>query len=109
MGPEQCRVHGEAPRRPGKAEGNILIVRLSLGATAGKLIYDEYQKMLARNPGLKVVGEVEGQATRSVAQRNVAQIVPACRRSTAWLQSFKEFPAPARRPRPSASTRSWTS
>jgi ribose transport system substrate-binding protein len=60
----------------GKAEGNILMVRLSLGATAGKLIYDEYQTMLARNPGLKVVGEVEGQATRSVAQRNVAQIVP---------------------------------
>ena len=51
-------------------------MRLSLGATAGKLIYDEYQTMLARNPGLKVVGEVEGQATRSVAQRNVAQIVP---------------------------------
>jgi ribose transport system substrate-binding protein len=61
---------------PGKAEGNILIVRLSLGATAGKLIYDEYQALLARNPGLKLVGEVEGQATRSVAQRNVAQIVP---------------------------------
>jgi ribose transport system substrate-binding protein len=61
---------------PGKAEGNILIVRLALGATAGNLIYDEYQKMLARNPGLKVVGEVEGQATRSVAQRNVAQILP---------------------------------
>ena len=60
----------------GKAEGNILMVRLSLGATAGKLIYDQYQTMLARNPGLKVVGEVEGQATRSVAQRNVAQIVP---------------------------------
>jgi ribose transport system substrate-binding protein len=32
--------------------------------------------MLDRNPGLKVVGEVEGQATRSVAQRNVAQILP---------------------------------
>jgi ribose transport system substrate-binding protein len=60
----------------GKATGNILIVRLALGATAGNLIYDEYQKMLARNPGLKVVGEVEGQATRSVAQRNVAQILP---------------------------------
>ena len=61
---------------PGKAEGNILIVRLALGATAGNLIYDEYKAMLARNPGLKVVGEVEGQATRSVAQRNVAQILP---------------------------------
>jgi len=60
----------------GKAEGNVLIVRLALGATAGNLIYDEYQKMLARNPGLKVVGEVEGQATRSIAQRNVAQILP---------------------------------
>lgn len=60
----------------GKAKGNILIVRLALGATAGNLIYDEYKKMLARNPGLKVVGEVEGQATRSVAQRNVAQILP---------------------------------
>ncbi len=62
---------------PGKAQGNLLIVRLALGATAGNLIYDEYNKMLARNPGLKVVGEVEGQATRSVAQRNVAQIVPS--------------------------------
>jgi ribose transport system substrate-binding protein len=60
----------------GKAKGNILIVRLALGATAGNLIYDEYKKMLARNPGLTVVGEVEGQATRSVAQRNVAQILP---------------------------------
>ncbi len=60
----------------GKATGNILIVRLALGATAGNLIYDEYKKMLSRNPGLKVAGEVEGQATRSVAQRNVAQILP---------------------------------
>jgi ribose transport system substrate-binding protein len=60
----------------GKARGNILIVRLALGATAGNLIYDQYQKMLARNPGLKVVGEVEGKATRSVAQQNVAQILP---------------------------------
>jgi ribose transport system substrate-binding protein len=60
----------------GKAKGNILIVRLALGAVAGNLIYDEYKKMLARNPDLKVVGEVEGQATRSVAQRNVAQILP---------------------------------
>jgi ribose transport system substrate-binding protein len=60
----------------GKAKGNILIVRLALGATPGNLIYDEYKKMLARNPGLTVVGEGEGQATRSVAQRNVAQILP---------------------------------
>lgn len=62
---------------PGRAQGNILIVRLSLGATAGRLIYNEYEALLARNPGLKLVGEVEGQATRSVAQRNVAQIVPS--------------------------------
>lgn len=60
----------------GKAQGNVLIVNLSLGATAGKLIRNEYQTMLDRNPGLKVVAEVEGQATRSVAQRNVAQVVP---------------------------------
>jgi ribose transport system substrate-binding protein len=60
----------------GKAEGNVLIVNLSLGATAGKLIRDEYAKFLERNPGIKLVGEVEGQATRSVAQRNVAQVVP---------------------------------
>jgi ribose transport system substrate-binding protein len=60
----------------GKAQGNVLIVNLSLGATAGKLIRNEYQKMLDRNPGIKVVAEVEGQATRSVAQRNVAQVVP---------------------------------
>ena len=60
----------------GKAQGNVLIVNLSLGATAGKLIRDEYTKMLERNPGIKLVGEVEGQATRSVAQRNVAQVVP---------------------------------
>jgi ribose transport system substrate-binding protein len=61
----------------GNAKGNVLIVNLSLGATAGKLIRNEYQKMLDRNPGIKVAGEVEGQATRSVAQRNVAQIVPS--------------------------------
>ena len=60
----------------GKAQGNVLIVNLSLGATAGKLIRDEYAKFLERNPGIKLVGEVEGQATRSVAQRNVAQVVP---------------------------------
>jgi ribose transport system substrate-binding protein len=61
----------------GKAQGNVLIVNLSLGATAGKLIRNEYQKILDRNPGIKLVGEVEGQATRSVAQRNVAQTVPS--------------------------------
>lgn len=60
----------------GKAVGNILLVNLSLGATAGKLIREEYQKFFDRNPGIKVVAEVEGQATRSVAQRNVAQVVP---------------------------------
>jgi len=70
---------------PGKAQGNILIVRLALGATAGNLIYDEYKAMLARNPGLKVVGEVEGQATRSVAQRNVAQILPGLPKIDACL------------------------
>ena len=60
----------------GKATGNVLIVNLSLGATAGKLIRAEYQKFLDRNPGIKVVAEVEGEANRSVAQRNVAQVVP---------------------------------
>ena len=61
---------------PGKAQGNILIVRLSLGAVAGRLIYNEYKKMLKRNPGLKLVGEVEGSATRSVTQKAVSQILP---------------------------------
>ena len=60
----------------GKAKGNILVVRLSLGAVAGRLIYNEYKKMLARNPGLKLVGEVEGAATRSIAQKAVSQILP---------------------------------
>lgn len=61
----------------GKATGNVLVVRLALGAVAGELIFEEYKKMFARNPGLKMVGEVEGQATRSVAQKNVAQILPS--------------------------------
>jgi len=60
----------------GKATGNVLIVNLSLGATAGKLIRAEYQKFLDRNPGIKVVAEVEGEANRAVSQRNVAQVVP---------------------------------
>ena len=60
----------------GKAQGNVLIVNLGLIGIAGKLIRDEYQKFLDRNPGIKLVAEVEGQGTRSVAYRNVAQVVP---------------------------------
>jgi len=60
----------------GKAHGNVLIVNLAVAGTAGKLIRDEYQKFLDRNPGIKLVAEVEGRGTRSVAYRNVAQVVP---------------------------------
>ncbi len=69
----------------GKAQGNVLIVNLSLGATAGKLIRAEYQKMLDRNPGIKVVAEVEGEANRAVAQRNVSQVVPGLAKIDAVL------------------------
>ncbi len=60
----------------GKAQGNVLIVNLGMTGLSGKLRRAEYQKFLDRNPGIKLVAEVEGQGTRSVAYRNVAQVVP---------------------------------
>jgi ribose transport system substrate-binding protein len=70
---------------PGKAKGNLLVVRLALGAVAGDLIYKEYEALVKRNPGLKIVGEVEGQATRSTAQKNVAKILPGLPKIDACL------------------------
>ena len=61
----------------GKAQGNVLIVQpVARGDRRQADPRRVRRRCSSAIPGIKLVGEVEGQATRSVAQRNVAQVVP---------------------------------
>ena len=58
-------------------EGNLLVVRGIAGNTVDDDIYKGMQDVLAKNPGMKIVGEVYGEWTESTAQQEVAKILPS--------------------------------
>lgn len=62
------RLHGK---------GNVLIVRGVKGSEPDHEMYQGQMSVLKKHPGIKIVGVVYGQATGSVAQSAVANILPS--------------------------------
>lgn len=58
-------------------KGNVLIVRGVKGSAPDQLMYDAQKEVLKKYPNVKVVGEVFGQATTSVAQSAVSNVLPS--------------------------------
>jgi ribose transport system substrate-binding protein len=59
-----------------KGKGDVLLVRGVQGSAPDKIISDSQKEVLKKYPGINVVGEIYGQATTSVAQSAVSNILP---------------------------------
>jgi ribose transport system substrate-binding protein len=57
-------------------KGEVLLVRGVQGSAPDKIISDSQKEALKKYPDIKVVGEIYGQATTSVAQGAVSNILP---------------------------------
>ncbi len=57
-------------------KGNVLLVRGVQGSAPDKIISDAQKDVLKKYPEINIVGEIYGQATTSVAQAAVANILP---------------------------------
>lgn len=58
-------------------KGNILMVRGIAGNTVDADIFKGVQSVIAKYPDMKIVGQVYGQWTETVAQQEVAKILPS--------------------------------
>jgi ribose transport system substrate-binding protein len=58
-------------------KGNVLIVRGVKGSAPDQEMYEGQMQALKQYPGIKIVGEVYGQATTAVAQSAVSNILPS--------------------------------
>lgn len=58
-------------------EGNILIVRGVSGSAPDQEMYQGQMNVIEKNPGLKVVGTVQGEASTTVTQSKVSNILPS--------------------------------
>lgn len=58
-------------------KGNVLIVRGIAGNTVDNDMHAGIESVLAKYPKMKVVGQVYGQWTESIAQQQVAKIIPS--------------------------------
>jgi ribose transport system substrate-binding protein len=59
-----------------KGKGDVLLVRGVQGSAPDKIISDSQKEVLKKYPEINVVGEIYGQATTSVAQSAVSNILP---------------------------------
>ncbi len=59
-----------------QGKGDVLLVRGVQGSAPDKIISDSQKEVLKKYPGINVVGEIYGQATTSVAQSAVSNILP---------------------------------
>lgn len=57
--------------------GNLLVVRGVVGSAPEKKIYDGQMKVLRATPDVKVVTELQGEASNSVTQQVVQQAIPS--------------------------------
>lgn len=57
--------------------GNVLIIRGVSGSAPDQQMYEGQMNVLSRNPGLKVVGTVYGEASNTVTQSKVSNILPS--------------------------------
>jgi ribose transport system substrate-binding protein len=58
-------------------KGSILVVRGVKGSAPDQEMYEGAMQVLKQSPGIKIVGEVYGQATTAVAQSAVSNILPS--------------------------------
>lgn len=58
-------------------KGNVIVVRGVKGSGPDNLMYSAQKKVLDAHPDVKVVAEVYGQATASVAQSAIANVLPS--------------------------------
>lgn len=58
-------------------KGNVIVVRGVKGSGPDNLMYDAQMAVLQANPDVKVVATVYGQATASVAQSAIANVLPS--------------------------------
>ncbi|MDC7226823.1 MAG: substrate-binding domain-containing protein [Spirochaetales bacterium] len=59
-------------------EGNVIIIRGIAGVPADAEFYAGMMDIFNKYPGINIVGEVYGEWTGSVAQQQVASILPSC-------------------------------
>ncbi|MBI9104447.1 MAG: substrate-binding domain-containing protein [Spirochaetales bacterium] len=59
-------------------EGNVIIIRGIAGVPADQMFYNGMVEIFDKYPGINIVGEVYGEWTGSVAQQQVASILPSC-------------------------------
>jgi ribose transport system substrate-binding protein len=59
-----------------QGKGDVLLVRGVQGSAPDKIISDSQKEVLQKYPQINVVGEIYGQATTSVAQAAVSNILP---------------------------------
>ncbi len=72
----QAQVTEEIAKRL-KGHGNVIVVRGVKGSAPDHDMYEGQMSVLKKYPGLKVVATVYGQATTSVAQAAVANVLPS--------------------------------
>ena len=58
-------------------KGNVIVVRGVKGSGPDNLMYSAQKAVLDENPDVKIVAEVYGQATASVAQSAIANVLPS--------------------------------
>jgi ribose transport system substrate-binding protein len=58
-------------------KGNIIVVRGVKGSAPDNLMYSAQEEVLKKYPGVKVAATVYGQATASVAQSAIANVLPS--------------------------------
>lgn len=74
---EYGRIQAEFAAEQLDGKGNILMVRGLPGNTIDEDIYSGVTEVLAEHPDMNLVGEVYGEWTESVAQQEVAKIIPS--------------------------------
>jgi len=60
-----------------KGQGNVLVVRGIMGSAPENDYYKGITQILANNPGIKVVAEVDGEADTATTQSAVANVLPS--------------------------------
>lgn len=58
-------------------QGNVIVVRGVIGSAPEKVIYDAQMAEIKKNPGIKVVSELQGEASNSVTQQAVQAALPS--------------------------------
>lgn len=58
-------------------KGNVIVVRGVVGSAPEKVIYDAQMAEIKKSPGIKVVSELQGEASNSVTQQAVQSALPS--------------------------------